>query len=223
MQGDPYLMLEPAQIGNSSWEPWANRDLALVAGSGARAWLIRDPGFPLLVVVPDQRQQRELLSDLKSLFGPAIKASALPEIPLTQEGVKRKPIRIQRGEEFARWKRHGGILVATPGALLGPYSAPEGTFRLASGAETGRSTLIDWLSAFGYERVETVWSPGQFVVRGSIVDLFDPAQGAPVLVVHFLAMLELAREQLLEITQAEEFAPIYVRLAHGRSEHVAPD
>jgi segregation and condensation protein A len=33
--------------------------------------------------------------------------------------------------------------------------------------------------------------------------LFDHAQGAPVLVVHFLAMLELAREHLLEMTQAK--------------------
>jgi segregation and condensation protein A len=50
------------------------------------------------------------------------------------------------------------------------------------------------------------------------VDMFDTTQGAPVLVVHFLAMLELAREHLLEITQAETFAPIYVRLADGRIE-----
>ncbi len=49
-------------------------------------------------------------------------------------------------------------------------------------------------------------------------EMFDPAQGAQVLVVHFLAMLELAREQLLEITQADIFAPIYVRLADGRNE-----
>jgi len=40
--------------------------------------------------------------------------------------------------------------------------------------------------------------------------------GAPiaVVVVHFLALLELARETLLEITQAEPYAPIYVRLAY---------
>jgi len=37
--------------------------------------------------------------------------------------------------------------------------------------------------------------------------------GVPVIVVHFIAMLELARESLLEITQAEPYAPIYVRLA----------
>jgi segregation and condensation protein A len=43
--------------------------------------------------------------------------------------------------------------------------------------------------------------------------LFDVKRGLPVLVVTFVAMLELARERLLEITQAEAFAPIYVRLA----------
>jgi segregation and condensation protein A len=44
-------------------------------------------------------------------------------------------------------------------------------------------------------------------------DLFDAAKGMPVLVVTFIAMLELAKETLIEVTQAEAFAPIYVRLA----------
>jgi len=44
-------------------------------------------------------------------------------------------------------------------------------------------------------------------------ELFDTRRGTPVLVVTFIAMLELSRERLLEITQAEAFAPIYVRLA----------
>ena len=48
-------------------------------------------------------------------------------------------------------------------------------------------------------------------------ELFDPARGVATLVVTFLALLELAREALLDITQSESFAPIYVRLAHGRS------
>lgn len=44
-------------------------------------------------------------------------------------------------------------------------------------------------------------------------DLFDVTKGVPVLVVTFIAMLELAKETLIELTQAEAFAPIYVRLA----------
>jgi segregation and condensation protein A len=48
-------------------------------------------------------------------------------------------------------------------------------------------------------------------------ELFEPARGLPVLVVTFLALLELARESLLELTQAEAYAPIYVRLAYTPS------
>ena len=48
-------------------------------------------------------------------------------------------------------------------------------------------------------------------------DLFDPAHGVAVLVVNFLALLELARELLIDITQAECFAPIYVKLADAQS------
>ena len=48
-------------------------------------------------------------------------------------------------------------------------------------------------------------------------DLFDPAAGAPVLVVTFIALLELAKETLIEITQAEVYAPIYIRLAYSPS------
>ncbi len=48
-------------------------------------------------------------------------------------------------------------------------------------------------------------------------ELFDPARGAPILVVTFIALLELVRESLVEITQSECFAPIYVKLAHAQS------
>jgi segregation and condensation protein A len=49
--------------------------------------------------------------------------------------------------------------------------------------------------------------------RGYVVfeDLFDRAAGVANLVVSFLAILELAREKLVEITQNETLAPIYVK------------
>jgi len=48
-------------------------------------------------------------------------------------------------------------------------------------------------------------------------DLFDPHLGLPTLVVTFIAMLELAKETLIEITQAEAYAPIYLRLAYTQN------
>ena len=47
-------------------------------------------------------------------------------------------------------------------------------------------------------------------------ELFDPQRGVGVLVVTFLALLELARELLIEITQSENFAPIYVKLGYAQ-------
>ncbi len=48
-------------------------------------------------------------------------------------------------------------------------------------------------------------------------ELFETGGGTAVAVVTFVALLELARESLVEITQAEAFAPIYVRLAYRPS------
>jgi len=49
-------------------------------------------------------------------------------------------------------------------------------------------------------------------------ELFEEAihsgGGVAVVIVNFIAMLELSREALVEITQAEPYAPIYVRLAY---------
>jgi len=39
-----------------------------------------------------------------------------------------------------------------------------------------------------------------------------------VLVVSFLAVLELAREGLIEVTQSEPYAPIYVRIPVAAAE-----
>jgi segregation and condensation protein A len=49
-------------------------------------------------------------------------------------------------------------------------------------------------------------------------DLFEPGAGVPLLVVHFLALLELAREALVEISQDRPYAPIYIRMSHAESE-----
>lgn len=48
-------------------------------------------------------------------------------------------------------------------------------------------------------------------------ELFDPRRGVAVLVVTLLGILELARESLIELSQAEGFGPIYVKLANAES------
>jgi len=58
-------------------------------------------------------------------------------------------------------------------------------------------------------RILKLLAPSRFA---EFTALFAPHADVPHLVVTFLAMLELAREQLVSVAQAEPYAPIYVQL-----------
>ena len=52
----------------------------------------------------------------------------------------------------------------------------------------------------------------------SFVELFDPTEGRIGVTVTFLAILELVKESLVDLVQAESFGPIHVRAAHSNTE-----
>ena len=63
-------------------------------------------------------------------------------------------------------------------------------------------------------RIVKALTPGTYV---EFSELFEAERGVAVLVVSFLALLELAREALIEITQQTPFDPIYVKLKSERA------
>ena len=63
-------------------------------------------------------------------------------------------------------------------------------------------------------RILKALAPGAFV---EFSELFVPGHGVPVLVVSFLALLELSREALIEMSQKSPFDPIYVKLKSERA------
>ena len=63
-------------------------------------------------------------------------------------------------------------------------------------------------------RLLKLLEPGRFV---EFTALFEADIDVPRLVVTFLAILELAREQLLDVAQAEPYAPIYVQRKGDRA------
>jgi segregation and condensation protein A len=67
-------------------------------------------------------------------------------------------------------------------------------------------------------RVLRLLQEAKFIEFG---ELFQPQHGVAVLIVTFLAVLELAREGLIEVSQHEAYTPIYVKLRSGQLAAVA--
>lgn len=161
-----------------------NRGVHLASKGAMRPWVCRDIKQPLLVLLPDARQARDFAADAEEL-GVLENVKILPEMILAEDDLKSEAQRIVRGDILEKFRYKGGVLAATPASLMAPFSTGGDYMELECGREVGRSRLIDWLAQKGYERSDLVWTPGQFAVRGSIVDIFSPSDMYPVRVEFF--------------------------------------
>ncbi|WP_299080096.1 hypothetical protein, partial [uncultured Fretibacterium sp.] len=87
------------------------------AGGAARAWMC--PEGRIAAIFPDVRQASEFALDRKAFF-PERPLFRIAELPLTLQTIGSRPLLLERGETIRRWTAEGGILVATPGALMSP-------------------------------------------------------------------------------------------------------
>jgi transcription-repair coupling factor (superfamily II helicase) len=151
------------------------------AGGAACAWACGPGGEGkfLLTLLPDTRQAADFASDRKALF-PDSPIHLLNELPLTVQTIGSRPLLLQRGETIRQWIQEGGVLAATPGAVLAPCLLGDGEFPLKRGEDYARDRFTAWLERSGYQRSELVWSPGQYVIRGFIMDVFDPVHALPL-------------------------------------------
>ena len=67
------------------------------------------------------------------------------------------------------------------------------------------------------ERMSQVLSTLEGERYRNFVELFDPTEGRMGVAVTFLAILELVKEALIDIVQAEPFGPIHVRAAQSKA------
>ena len=76
------------------------------------------------------------------------------------------------------------LVVTTATALAHPTlpvkDLVQGYDELKTGQKLERDDFVEHLAEAGYERVEEVDAPGQFALRGGIVDFYPPAGGVPV-------------------------------------------
>ena len=87
---------------------------------------------------------------------------------------------IQRTETLTTLPR---IIVTYPEAIAEPVPAKEELAKLSMtlkvGQEIQQSELSEQLSELGFERVDFVFQPGQYAVRGSIVDIYSYGHDIP--------------------------------------------
>lgn len=118
------------------------------------------------------------------------------------------------------------VLVVPVASLMQPAPSPARLDTLVrtihKGDAPGLSHLIDWLTTAGYDRVETVEDPGQFAVRGGILDIFSPVSGeagppAPVRLDFFGDEIDSLREFDLETMGSDRALDRCTLAAAGQS------
>jgi transcription-repair coupling factor (superfamily II helicase) len=67
-------------------------------------------------------------------------------------------------------------------SIPNPKNLREGCLRLEAEKELSTETVIEWLVIHNFERVERVDLPGQFAVRGGIIDIYAPLTNQAVLI-----------------------------------------
>ena len=90
------------------------------------------------------------------------------------------------------------IVVTYPEAIAEPVPAKEElsavSFQLSAGQEIQQTKLGQQLSELGFERVDFVFQPGQYAMRGSIVDIYSYSHDLPYRLDFFGDEIESIRE-----------------------------
>ena len=148
------------------------------------AGLRRDSGRPLVLVCQDDMAAKRLQEELKCFLGETVPFLPSRELTLYDTAV------VSRSWEQKRLRKLYDLATGqTPVQILAwdalsQRTMPKETllraaFRLETGREYVLEELLAQLTGAGYSRCGMVEGPGQFAVRGGILDVFSPAADRP--------------------------------------------
>ncbi len=169
----------------------SNGEAAAVTGIGQInrshmvAALRSDLSVPIVIICPDDTVANRLQEELKSFSGET--APVLPSRELTlydSAGVSRgwEHKRLRQLYDLAEGKTPLQILSWEALSLrtMPPSVLREGAFSLSVGEEYSLDALLERLSCAGYMRCGMVEGPGQFALRGGILDIYSPSADFPI-------------------------------------------
>lgn len=197
------------QIGMIQRELQRGKDTHLLLSglyASARALALRALNKSLFIIMDNAEAAQYLYADLRTSQSPD--AGETPDTLLFPAAQKRRAYdeaaAIQRTECLTALSQRPKtndqrlIIVTYPEAIAEPVPAPEqlhkSSFSLSVGEETQVSALAARLSELGFERVDFVFQPGQFAVRGGIVDIYSYSHDYPYRVDFFGDEIDSIRE-----------------------------
>ena len=144
---------------------------------------------PLFVICPDDTAAENFARDLHNMLNREVLCLTLREyVFLPAEAVSRRTEQMRMTSLFSLLEQEAAgtdsIFVASVSAMM-QRTIPKETlqraaFPITAGGNYALEDVEDALIRCGYERTEQVEGPGQFAVRGGILDLYSPAEDAPV-------------------------------------------
>ena len=171
----------------------------LISGlhASARALMLKALEKPLFIVMDNEEAARYMYGDLKAK---GERLEAIDDSQKTKEASvyyfpaarKRRTTdeaaEIQRMECLSalkgeRREAKGLIVVTYPEAIAEKVPSPkeleENSFSLKTGQEVQISEIGNQLAELGFERVDFVFEPGQYAIRGGIVDIYSYSHDDP--------------------------------------------
>ncbi len=134
---------------------------------------------PLVMLCADESECKRMAGDLQMLLG--CEPVLLPEreIQLRPTAAASRQWEYRRLEALHRLAQEGcRVVVTTPSALaqraIPPRILQETTLSLSVGGQYDTAQLVRRLTAAGYSRCDAVEGPGQFALRGGILDVYSP-------------------------------------------------
>src|ERR1700733_8815940 len=161
---------------------------------------------PIILLVDSNNRAEEFLDLARYFFvafsrKPSSRVIALPAQDVLPFDGRSPHAQISERRGSALWRIAAGecdLVIVPVAAALMRLREPEFYSVLASRLEREQDLpqgeFLHHLARVGYERLETVDSPGEFAVRGGIVDVFSPETAAPVRLEFFGDTLESLRE-----------------------------
>ena len=149
------------------------------------AALHKEMDRPLVIICQDDIAAKRMQEELKCFLGDAPQVLPSRELTLYDAAVVSRAWEQKRLRQlFDLASGKTPIQIFTWESLSQRTMPPATLLRAASRLETGKEYPIDELltrlTASGYSRCAMVEGPGQFAVRGGILDIFSPAADRPV-------------------------------------------